>query len=530
MEYAPDKPEGDHVFNMPHKPVIRELAEMTKIRITYDASARENQKSLSLNDCLHVGPPLQLLLVDVILRKRLKPIALTEDVKQAFHQIWIDKKNQDVFHFYCVSGLRTQKIITFRLTRDPFDSAPCPSISGGNWGSTLIVNKNSIHELLQNLKRVYMWMMSYLGMIVRSKWPSSNLNPLKYSRREISVCTTEHDVQPTGMQTYAKETLGTAPTETKMLGLSWNKTKDTLEVRFKACKSAKEMTKREMLRAMAKVFDPIGLVSPIMLNAKRLCRETCEMKHTWDGPLQKEIECQWIIWLRSLPGEITIPRSITCVHEKVIGITLHGFGDANKKGCSIAIYAVVQQTEEVLHGLLASKSRIAKKDISMANICTALGGYSITGVHGWLDSTVAPYWIKNNDQGWKQFVSNRDEKIIQKTVLDWRYCPTKENPTDEGTRGAETSKLDELWWKGLEWQIFENNWSEDITLEVTDEVREEARMIKGIHVAVVKKKVFQLQMVLRKHSLWKTLRITAWVIRYLFNTTGNPKRKGALQT
>ena len=196
---------------------------------------------------------------------------------------------------------------------------------------------------------------------------------------------------------------------------------------------------------MAKVFDPIGLVSPIMLNAIHLYRETCETKHTWNGPLQKEIKLQWIRWLKYLPSEITIPRSITCVHEKVTGITLHGFGDASKKGCSTAIYAVVQQTEKVTQGLLASKSRIAKKDTSipilelvsahmtaslLANICTLLDGYAITGVHGWLDSTVALYWIKNNDQGWKQFVSNLVEKIRQKTVLNWRHCPTKENSAD----------------------------------------------------------------------------------------------------
>ena len=104
-----------------------------------------------------------------------------------------------------------------------------------------------------------------------------------------TISALEDDVQPTGTQTYAKEILGTAPTETKMLGLLWSKAKDTLAVSFKDCKSTKEMTKRGMLRAMAKVFDPIGLVSPIMLNAKHLYRETCETKHTWDGPLQKEI-------------------------------------------------------------------------------------------------------------------------------------------------------------------------------------------------------------------------------------------------
>ena len=81
---------------------------------------------------------------------------------------------------------------------------------------------------------------------------------------------------------------------------------------------------------------------------------------------------------------------------------LHGFGDARKKGCSTAIYA----DGKVTQGLLASKSRITKKDTSipslelvsahmianlLTNFRTALDGYAITGVHGWLDSTVALY-------------------------------------------------------------------------------------------------------------------------------------------
>ena len=97
VEYAPEEPTGKHTFYMPHKPVIRELAETTKMRIVYDASARENYQSPSLNDCLHVGPPLQPLLHDVLVRNRLKPITLTADVKQAFHQIWIDPKDRDAF-------------------------------------------------------------------------------------------------------------------------------------------------------------------------------------------------------------------------------------------------------------------------------------------------------------------------------------------------------------------------------------------------------------------------------------------------
>ena len=71
-------------FYIPHKPVIRESAESTKLRIVFDASARSNEKSPSLNDCLETGPSLQNLLWDVLVRNRLKAVALAGGLKQAF--------------------------------------------------------------------------------------------------------------------------------------------------------------------------------------------------------------------------------------------------------------------------------------------------------------------------------------------------------------------------------------------------------------------------------------------------------------
>ena len=55
-------------FYIPHKPVVREAAESTKLRIVFDASARSNERSPSLNDCLEMGPPLQNLLWDILVR------------------------------------------------------------------------------------------------------------------------------------------------------------------------------------------------------------------------------------------------------------------------------------------------------------------------------------------------------------------------------------------------------------------------------------------------------------------------------
>ena len=76
-------------FYIPHKAVVREAAESMKLRIVCDTSARESEKSPSLNECLEAGPPLQNRLWAVLVRVRFQPVALTGDMKQACLQVRI---------------------------------------------------------------------------------------------------------------------------------------------------------------------------------------------------------------------------------------------------------------------------------------------------------------------------------------------------------------------------------------------------------------------------------------------------------
>ena len=61
-------------FYIPHKGVVRETAESTKLRIVYDASARAWDSAPSLNECLNTGPPLQNKLWSVLVRGRFNPV------------------------------------------------------------------------------------------------------------------------------------------------------------------------------------------------------------------------------------------------------------------------------------------------------------------------------------------------------------------------------------------------------------------------------------------------------------------------
>ena len=79
-----EMPATQREFYIPHKAVVRESAETTKMRIVYDASARAYDSATSLNDCLEVGPPLQNQLWKVLLRGRFHLVAIAGDIRKAF--------------------------------------------------------------------------------------------------------------------------------------------------------------------------------------------------------------------------------------------------------------------------------------------------------------------------------------------------------------------------------------------------------------------------------------------------------------
>ena len=103
-------------FYLPHRPLIREAAESNKVRIVFDASAKENDQSPSLNGVTEVGPPLLNKLWNVLIRNRMCPVTLTGDLKQAFLQIRIRKEDRDALRFHWIKSIESNDIETLRFT------------------------------------------------------------------------------------------------------------------------------------------------------------------------------------------------------------------------------------------------------------------------------------------------------------------------------------------------------------------------------------------------------------------------------
>ena len=225
---------------------------------------------------------------------------------------------------------------------------------------------------------------------------------------------------------------------------------------------------------------------------------------------------------------MTVKRTIAPFREAINSIQLHAFGDASSKGVCAAVYAVVSQESGTTQGLVTSKSRLSKKNLTIPRLELVAGHMAVNlavnvrdalqscdpVLHCWLDSTVALYWIQGSGE-YRQFVANRVQKIQQHQGTVWRHVPTDQNPADLGSRGGTVSNTS-LWMNGPPWLSNPDEWPQNLEVKPSFESRAEAKVTKEIlSLALPKKDAFSE--LLEKHNLWKTLRVCAWITRFLAN-------------
>ena len=83
---------------MPHLAVIKD-SKTTPIRIVFDCSARQDNRSNSLNDCLYSGPSLTEKLGKVLVKFRTNPFAFAADISKAFLRVGLLEEDRDFTRF-----------------------------------------------------------------------------------------------------------------------------------------------------------------------------------------------------------------------------------------------------------------------------------------------------------------------------------------------------------------------------------------------------------------------------------------------
>ena len=146
------------------------------------------------------------------------------------------------------------------------------------------------------------------------------------------------------------------------LYLTLYKIKRTPELDCLKLKSETLYTKRELASLSAKIFDPIGLISPFTVRSKLLLQSLWTQGVGWDDELPEETSRKWLQWVQELSEleQLHIPRSyIDWPLSQHVKVELHAFGDASEVAYATAIYIrVVPKEGKAPTSLVMSKTRV----------------------------------------------------------------------------------------------------------------------------------------------------------------------------
>lgn len=341
----------------------------------------------------------------------------------------------------------------------------------------------------------------------------------------------------------------------KVLGLVWRPETDDFVFSLKHLMDifkTRENTKRSVLRSSARLFDPMGFLTPFTIRVKCLFQDMWQRGISWDEELPDDLSQGWQQWCMELLQlhQIVIPRWYgTETLQNSQAQVLHVFSDASEKSFGAAAYLQGQTAEgEPMTRLVMSKSRVApikkltlpRLELMGALIAARMGNNLLQAlnmrqnqIRMWTDSMIVLQWISSSLHKWKQFVANRVMEIQPlSTPETWSHCSGKLNPADFTTRGQTVTKLKEesLWWSGPQFlsSAVQHEFPDERFCE--EEVKTELRLS---HVTVQLNNMELTSkdplLKLENYSKLKTvLRVKAWVKRYTHNSRSSVKRQGEL--
>ncbi|XP_043063790.1 uncharacterized protein LOC122319938 [Drosophila ficusphila] len=250
----------------------------------------------------------------------------------------------------------------------------------------------------------------------------------------------------------------------KALGLAWDPSSDQFLFNFSQISSSNRVTKRIALSTIAKFYDPLGLITPIVTKSKIFLQSLWKSSVDWDDALPEPILSSWgeLTSQLSIVQNLKFPRFAT---RPQATIQLHGFCDASTAAYGACLYLRSEDNEGTKAYLLCAKSRVAplkaltipRLELSAALLLAEL----IVSVketidldcafHCWSDSSIVLAWIRQPPREFNVFVSNRIAKIQEMTKgMSWHHVPTNLNPADVVSRGCTPKELldHSLWAKG----------------------------------------------------------------------------------
>ncbi|XP_011860459.1 PREDICTED: uncharacterized protein LOC105557752 [Vollenhovia emeryi] len=463
--------EDENAVYLPHHGILRRSVAGAKLRVVFDASAKTSS-GLSLNDTLMTGANLQDTLFSIVLRFRICRIVLTTDLQKMYRQVLVhddDRCYQRILWRWSPD----ERIREYTLNTVTYGEACAPFLAIRSVqqlaregkeqyprASTVLLRDSYVDDVLTGVDNIdearklidELSGLLKLGQFQLHKWRSNYAQALFGGNDSTDFQAIDDEVDIA-----------------KTLGLRWLPESDMLQ--FESELGRDSRTKCEVLSSISKLFDPLGLASPLVVRAKLIMQRTWQLKLGWDDELPPDLQQAWIKYMQELIElrTIRIPRRVmSCDGPRLLN--LHAFCDASERAYGACVYIqTVDNSDRSMSRLLCARSRVAPMGgttIPRLELCGAVVlvelvqsvieslHITIDNVYAWSDSMIVLAWIAGDVSRQKTFVSNRIGKI--QSILPenhWNHVEGRENPADLISRGTSLGNLESssLWWSGPPW-------------------------------------------------------------------------------
>ncbi|XP_065079415.1 uncharacterized protein LOC135702313 [Ochlerotatus camptorhynchus] len=533
-------------YFLPHHAVIKPDSTTTKLRVVFDASCATTTR-VSLNDVLMVGPVVQEDLNSITLRFRLRKYTITADVEKMYRMMKTHRLDHPL-HCIVWRADSGKPLRIFVLTTVTYGTSSAPYLATrclkklaeeekGNFPAAadtiiydfyvddMLKSVDSIEEGVQ-LSKDLIHVLGTAGLTLR-KWSSNSREIMDsippYLRDERSSL----DLEPSNFIV-------------KTLGLKWEPRSDVFRFTVPQWNPATELNKRIILSDFAKLFDPLGLVGPTLVQAKVFLQDLWRTKCSWNDTLPEELQNWWREFREGLAGLrlLQVPRWVAFGSD-TISAELHMFCDASKKAYGACIYLrCTSFNGSVTALLLTAKSRVAPlEDLEKKRKQTSIPrlelSSALTGVHLFekvvqsIKITAQPYFWTDSMIVKFSFVANRVSEIqhISRGGI-WNHIAGLENPADVLSRGMTPDILKDyqMWWHGPSW-LRQDKTSWPTTATITTEhldpsLLEEKTTVSAAAQVIETSPVFGL-----RSSLNDLLRLVALIRRFAHNCKNRLDRR-----
>ena len=546
-------------YYMPHHGVVKDSSSTTKLRVVFDASAKSSTGT-SLNDCLMIGPKVQDDLFDILMRFRIHPIAFSADIAKMYRQVELNVHDRN-FHRFLWREDPSEIVREYRMTRVTFGVASSAyhaqrvlvklaNDEEDNYplASPIIKRDMYMDDCLSGAADIPTGMETQRQLIDMLKGGGFNLRKWSSNSTEILEALPQ-DLRE--MKYDFNLDLGQSEYVIKTLGMYLCPLKDEFLFKVQPIECLSDVnvfTKRQFLADSSRLFDPLGLLAPVLVKAKIMFQKLWLLGVSWDDPLAEEFLHDWRLWRTGLT-ELTKLRVSRCLvpEETVTRYELHGFCDASESAYAAVVYLrTLTSNGDTLSRLIAAKTKVAPlKKISLPRL-ELCGAHLLAKLMRriqttfcnlepficcWTDSMVALCWIRGDPNKWKTFVGNRVSQI-QDLVhpSNWYYCPTEVNPADIASRGVNASEFLKCTdWFGAPAWLSERpeTWPRQPNISSTEESNVEHR--KSHTTTISKSSTKSILSLFQYSSFMKVLRVLSWCRRWSPGKT-SVSRTGPLTT